>query len=273
VACRYGEDYVLHSLQAVAAIMQTREYADFADRVLASHDKANQQYAMDVSPAMGEMLAEMQACLKQLSGNSLCGDPEAVARLIAAKFTAMIVVVPEQTSSADLVLALPALPTAAAAAPCLPSDAKRLRGQLIQSPILYDTSGSISTVELAWREWKAAGKTIAERLIDIKADKSLAVGRRNASLHKKNRHLPEMIESLINLGAPEDAAVNLVSQIARQLQLSLQQMREGARLVQSNKTAKSDDDTLTAETLVTLGQFRMFVAKAYQLTQMNVSSL
>ena len=59
----------------------------------------------------------------------------------------------------------------------------------------------------------------------------------------------------------------------RQLQLSLQQMREGARLVQSNKTAKSDDDTLTAETLVTLGQFRMFVAKAYQLTQMNVSSL
>jgi len=273
VACRYGEDYVLHSLQAVAAIMQTREYADFADRVLASHDKANQQYAMDVSPAMGEMLAEMQACLKQLSGNSLCGDPEAVARLIAAKFTAMNVVVPEQTSSADLVLALPALPTAAAAAPCLPSDAKGLRGQLIQSPILYDTSGSISTVELAWREWRSAGKTIAERFIDIKADKSLAVGRRNASLHKKNRHLPEMIESLINLGAPEDAAVNQVSQIAQQLQLSLQQMREGARLVQSNKTAKSDGDSLTAETLVTLGQFRMFVAKAYQLTQMYVSSL
>jgi len=32
-------------------------------------------------------------------------------------------------------------------------------------------------------------------LIDIKADKSLAVGRRNASLHKKNRHLPEMFTS------------------------------------------------------------------------------
>ncbi len=79
MACRYGEDYVLHSLQGVAAIMQTRDYTEFADRVLASHDKANQQYAMDVSPAMGEMLAEMQACLKQLSGNSLCGDPEAVA--------------------------------------------------------------------------------------------------------------------------------------------------------------------------------------------------
>jgi len=44
-------------------------------------------------------------------------------------------------------------------------------------------------------------------------------------------------------------------------------------LVQSNKTAKSDGDSLTAETLVTLGQFRMFVAKAYQLTQMYVSSL
>ena len=127
-------------------------------------------------------------------------------------------------------------------------------------------------MERAWREWRSAGKTIAERFIDIKADKSLAVGRRNASLHKINGHLPEMIESLINLGAPEDAAVHQVSQIA-QLQLSLQQMREGARLVQSNKTAKSDGDSLTAETLVTLGQFRMFLAKAYQFTQMYVSLL
>lgn len=129
---------------------------------------ANISIAMDVSPAMREMLAEMQACLKQLFGKSLCGDPEAVARLIAAKLTAMNIVVPEQTCSADLVLALLALLTAAAAAaaPCLPSDAKRLRGQLLQSPILYDISGSICTLELAWREWNSARKTVAERLID-----------------------------------------------------------------------------------------------------------
>ena len=65
----------------------------------------------------------------------------------------MNVVMSEQTSSADFVLALPALPTtAAAAAPCLPSDAKPFKGQVIQSPILYDTSGSISTVKLAWKD-------------------------------------------------------------------------------------------------------------------------
>ena len=46
---------------AVTDIMQTREYAVFADRVLASHDRAYQQYAADISPVMREMLAEMQA--------------------------------------------------------------------------------------------------------------------------------------------------------------------------------------------------------------------
>ncbi len=39
-------------LPAVTDIMQTREYAEFADRVLASHGRAYQQYALDISPAM-----------------------------------------------------------------------------------------------------------------------------------------------------------------------------------------------------------------------------
>jgi hypothetical protein len=43
--------------------------------------------------------------------------------------------------------------------------------------------------------------TIADRVILIKADKSLAVGARNSSLHKKNRHLPQLIEMLINSAA------------------------------------------------------------------------
>ena len=51
----------MHTLPAVTDIMQTREYAKFADRVLASHDRAYQQYALDISPAMRQTLAEMQA--------------------------------------------------------------------------------------------------------------------------------------------------------------------------------------------------------------------
>jgi len=44
---------------------------------------------MDVSPAMGDMLTEMQGCLKQLFGKSVVGIPEAVAQLIAEKMAAM----------------------------------------------------------------------------------------------------------------------------------------------------------------------------------------
>ena len=51
--------------------------------------KANKQADMDVSPAMGLMLTEMQGCLKQLCGNSAAGNPEAVAQLIAEEMAAM----------------------------------------------------------------------------------------------------------------------------------------------------------------------------------------
>lgn len=55
----------MHMLPVVTDIMQTRRYAEFADRVLTSHDRA---HILDTSPAMRETLAEMQACLKQLCG-------------------------------------------------------------------------------------------------------------------------------------------------------------------------------------------------------------
>jgi len=71
-------------LPAVTNIMQTRDYAEFANRVLASHDRA-----WDISPAMREMLAEMQACLKQLCGIAAWGHPDMMARLIAEKFAAI----------------------------------------------------------------------------------------------------------------------------------------------------------------------------------------
>ena len=57
----------------------TQEYVNFAQQVMASHDRANKQAEMDVSPAMGDMLTEMQGCLKQLCGNSVVRDPQAVA--------------------------------------------------------------------------------------------------------------------------------------------------------------------------------------------------
>ena len=81
--------YVLHRLPAVANIISTREYSLFAQQIMSSHEKANRQADMDVSPAMGDMLTEMQGCLKQLCGNSAVGNPEAVAQLIAEKMAAM----------------------------------------------------------------------------------------------------------------------------------------------------------------------------------------
>ncbi len=107
----------MHMLPAVTNIMQTREYAEFADRVLATHDRA---YILDISPTMREMLAEMQACLKQLCGIAACGHPDMMARLIAEMFAAINQAQPEvlngEEDPVDEVVALPASTTAAAAA-------------------------------------------------------------------------------------------------------------------------------------------------------------
>ncbi len=63
-------------------------------------------------------------------------------------------------------------------------------------------------------------------------------------------------------GATADQAVNLMTQIAEHFQLSLDQIREGSRLL-AGKTAKTDSDTVTAESLVTLGDFKAAVGWAY----------
>jgi len=97
----------------------------------------------------------------------------------------------------------------------------------------------------------------------VKAEPTLVLGRRNSSLHKKNRHLPQLIESMIQLGATEDSAISLLVHIARSMALTLDQMREGARLLAGN-TAKQDHHTVTAETTITLGQYRQAVHWAFQ---------
>jgi len=53
-----------------------------------------------------------------------------------------------------------------------------------------------------------------------------------------------------------------MSHIAQHFKLSLDQLREGARLL-AGRTAKTDSDTLTAETTVTLGDFKAAVGWAY----------
>ncbi len=267
IFCRYGVAYVLLRLPAVANIIVTPEYLHFTQQVMSSHDRANRQAEMDVSPAMGDMLTEMQGCLKQLCGNSALGNPQAVAQLIAEKMAAMNIS-PGQNrvqDSCDDLLALPAPVQKAAteAKVALPSEALDFTSGLIQSPALYDTSGSISSIPLAWSEWNHGSTTIAERVKQIKAEPTLVLGRRNSSLHKKNRHLPQLIESLIQLGAAEAIAVSLVVQIATRLSLTIDQMRVGARLL-AGHTAKQEHHTLTAETTVTLGQYRQAVQQACQ---------
>ena len=264
LSCRFGVTYVLHRLPAVANIIITREYLQFAQQVMSSHERANKQADMDVSPAMGDMLTEMQGCLKQLCGNSAVGNPEAVAQLIAEKMAAMNV-----SSGHNIVHdncdEVPGLAPADMAAPALHVElsAGALACNTSLDPALYDTSGNINSVQLAWSEWRHGATTIAERVKQIKANTTLVLGKRNSSLHKKNRHLPQLIESLIQLGAAEAIAVNLVVQITDSLSLTLDQMREGARLLVGH-TAKQEHHTLTAETNVTLGQYRQAVQCACQ---------
>lgn len=260
--CRYGLAYVLHRLPAVANIIVTPEYLHFTQQIVSSHDKANKQAEMDVSPAMGDMLTDMQGCLKQLCGNSAVGNPEAVAQLIAEKMAAMNIRVQD---NCDDVFALPA-PVQMAAADAhlgLLSEGQGSTSGLIKAPALYDTSGSISSIPLAWSEWSHGSTTIAERVKQIKADPTLVLGRRNSSLHKKNRHLPQLIESMMQLGATAAMAINLLVQIAESMSLTLDQMREGARLLAGN-TAKQDHHPVTAETRITLGQYRQAVHWACQ---------
>ena len=247
----------------------TQDYLHFAQQVMSSHDRANKQAELDVSPAMGHMLTEMQGCLKQLCGNSAVGNPEAVAQLIAEKVAAMNIGQGPGTTrlqaNCDDVLALPA-PVQMAAADAhvrLSPEVQDFTSGLIMAPSLYDTSGSISSIPLAWSEWTHGPTTIAERVKQIKAEPTLVLGRRNSSLHKKNRHLPQLIESLMHLGATEVSAVSLLVHIAESMSLTLDQMREGARLLAS-QTAKQDHHTLTAETTVSLGQYKQAVQQACQ---------
>ncbi len=111
MTCRYGVSYILHRLPAAANIMLTQEYLHFAKQVLSSHDKANKQADLDVSASMGDMLTEMQACLKQLCGSSSVEEPEVVARLIAEKVTAMNTSSDAPSLQEDSLREVPALPS------------------------------------------------------------------------------------------------------------------------------------------------------------------
>ncbi len=92
--------------------------------------------------------------------------------------------------------------------------------------------------------------------------------RMRGEMHKKNRH--ELIESLISAGATHVQVVNLLTHVADPFQLTLDQVREGARLL-SGKTAKGDCDSLTAETTMTMGHFRAALGWAYAQVQTGAS--
>ncbi len=213
---------------------------------------------------MGDILQDMQACLKQLCGSAAVGEPEAVAKLIAENISAMNISANAADVQEDSVRGVLTRPGSLTQVTAPPSGTERFRASLIQAPSLYDTSGSINSVSLAWQEWCSgpAHRTIAQRVLEIKAHKHMSLGRRNTHLHKKNRHLPQLIESFVGAGASAAQAVNLMTHIAQHFKLSLDQLREGARLL-AGRTAKTDSDTLTAETIVTLGDFKAAVGWAY----------
>jgi len=190
-------------------------------------------------------------------------EPEAVARFIAENISAMNISSNAADVQEDSLRGVLTRPGSMKQVTAPASGTERSRASL-QTPSLYDTSGSINSVSLAWQEWTSgpAHNTIAQRVLVIKAHKHMSLGRRNTHLHKKNRHLPQLIESLVGAGASAAQAINLMTHIAQQLQLSLDQVREGSRLL-AGKTAKSDSDSLIAESSVTLGDFKAAVGWAF----------
>ena len=68
---------------------------------------------------------------------------------------------------------------------------------------------------------------------------------------------------MILAGASEATAVSLVVHMAEHMALTLDQMREGARLL-ARHTVEQDHHALTAETNVILGQYRQAVQWAHQ---------
>ena len=120
----------------------TQDYLGFAQQVMASHDRANKQAEQDVSPAMGDMLTEMQGCLKQLCGNSAVDNPEAKAQYIAEKVAAMNISLSHNSMQdiCDNLLALPA-PADMAALEMHVDRSARAQGCTtgLNTPALYDT--------------------------------------------------------------------------------------------------------------------------------------
>ncbi|DBA76049.1 TPA: hypothetical protein ACH3X1_009797, partial [Trebouxia sp. C0004] len=57
----YGVAYVLHRLPAVANTIVTPEYLHFTQQVMSSHDRANRQAEMDVSPAIWDSCDDLLA--------------------------------------------------------------------------------------------------------------------------------------------------------------------------------------------------------------------
>ncbi len=175
--------------------MLTQEYLEFAQQVMSSHDKASKQAELDVSASMGEMLQDMQACLKQLCGSSAIQDPEAVAKLTAEKVTAMNMSSDSVPKDSGEGLVLPVL--AAKQKVVLPdmlADAKRHKASLIQSPTSYDSSGSINTFALAWKEWCSgpAHRTIAQRVLEIKTHRHMLASETANSTRKTGIYLSSL---------------------------------------------------------------------------------
>ena len=85
-------------------------------------------------------------------------------------------------------------------------------------------------------------------------------------------HLPQLIESLISTGASLVDAVHLMTHIADHFQLTFDQMGGKAKMIES-KTAKVNNDSLTVETIVTLGQLSAALSWAYaQVTPRAVTA-
>jgi len=69
-----------------------------------------------------------------------------------------------------------------------------------------------------WKELKiSSGTSRLARLLQCSPD---------ISLHNQNRHLPQLVPSLLDQGAPEVAAASLLSQITEQIGLKSQQMHD-----------------------------------------------
>ena len=132
--------------------------------------------------------------------------------------------------------------------------------------VLYNTSGNVNTIQLAWREWTCNGssKTIEDRIREIKAGEGLCIGRETAPC----TGTIVICHSPANTGLVWKPLPRLPLTSCPKYQTpgSLLWAKCGrGRGFTTTGALKRDEDTVTPDTAMSLGHFRQVIKQTFEL--------